>query len=100
MKGLLHRVKRRTRRGETFDSRHVVALGLDGEHQARAHRRSIQQNRAAAAHAMLAADVGSGQAEVVTKVIRQQAARVGRRGTIDAVDLHAARTRSVRTFTR
>ena len=100
VKGLLDRVERRARRGESFDCRHLVVLGLDGQHQARAHRRPIQQDGAAAAHAVLAADVGPGQAEVMPKVIRQQATGIDRRGMIDAIDLHAARTRSVRTFTR
>jgi hypothetical protein len=36
----------------------------------------------------------------VAEVIRQQAARVSGRAPLDAVDLHAARTRSVRTLTR
>jgi hypothetical protein len=65
MKGLLHGVERRTRRGEPFDCRHLVPFGLDGKHQARAHGRPIEQDGAAAAHAVLAADVGSGQAEIV-----------------------------------
>ena len=100
VKGLLDRVERRARRSESFDCRYLVALRLDGQHQAGAHRRPIQQDGAAAAHAVLAADMGPGQTEVMPKVIRQQATGINRRGAVDAVDLHAARTRSVRTFTR
>jgi hypothetical protein len=36
----------------------------------------------------------------VAQVIRQQPARIDRRGVRDAVDLHAVKTLSVRTCTR
>jgi hypothetical protein len=66
---LLHRVQRRATWREAFDGRHVVALGLDREHQARPHRRAIEQHGAAPADAVLAADVRAGQAEVVAEVV-------------------------------
>jgi hypothetical protein len=69
VKRLLDGVQWSALRGKALDSRHLVALGLDGEHQAGAHRRAVQQDRAAAAHAVLAADVGAGQPEVVAKVV-------------------------------
>src|SRR5947207_1439971 len=75
---------------EAFDSRQFVALSLDGEHQARSHRSAIQQHRAAAAHAVLAADVGAGQPEVVAEEVGQKPPRVLRGGALDSVDFHAA----------
>ncbi len=76
VEGLLHGVKRGAWRGQAFDSRDVVAFGLDREHQAGTHRRSVEQDRAAAANAVLAPDVRPGQPEVVAQVVRQQPARV------------------------
>jgi hypothetical protein len=71
VKRLLDGVQRRARRGKALDCRHLVALGLNREHQARADRRTVEQDRAAAAYAVLAADVGAGQAEVVAEVVRE-----------------------------
>src|SRR5437868_9247447 len=71
VKCLLHRMERRAVAGEAFDRRHVVALALHREHQTRPHRRSVQQHGAAAAYAVLATDMGSGQAQVVAEMIGQ-----------------------------
>ena len=60
---------------EAFDRAHVAAVGLDGEHQARAHRLAVELDRAGAADAVLAADLGPGQALVADEV-RQQRARL------------------------
>src|SRR5207302_8730898 len=49
---------------------------------------------------MLAADVRSGQAELVAEIVGEQTPRIGGRLTFDAVDLHAANAFSVRTRTR
>jgi hypothetical protein len=100
VESLLDGVQRCSLGSETFDCHQVVALGLNGEHQARADRRAVEQDGAAAAHTVLAPYVRAGQAEVVAKVVRQQAARVGRRRMIDAVYPHAANNRSVRMRTR
>jgi hypothetical protein len=40
---------------ETLDGRHLGTVGLHGEHQARAHRVTIEQHRARAADTVLAA---------------------------------------------
>jgi hypothetical protein len=100
MKGLLHRVQRSAGGSQALDSRNLVALGLDGEHQAGPNRRAVQQDRAAPAHPVLATDVGAGQAEVVTEMVGEQPPRIGRRRVGDPVDLQAAKTSSVRTRTR
>lgn len=69
VKSLLDRVQRSAGLGKAFDGRYLVALGLDGQHQARPDRRAVQQDRAAAAHAVLTPDVGAGKAEVVAEVV-------------------------------
>ena len=77
LEGLLQRIERAVRRRERFDGSHVAALGLHGERQARAHGDAIDQHRAAAAYAMLAADMGPGGAERMAKKIAEQHARLG-----------------------
>jgi UDP-N-acetylglucosamine enolpyruvyl transferase len=72
VKSLLDRVQRLTVAREALDGRHVMALRLHGQHQARPHRRAVEQHRAASAHAVLAADMRAGQAEVVAEVVAQQ----------------------------
>jgi hypothetical protein len=59
------------------------------EHQARAHRAAVDQHRARAAHAVLAADVRAGQPDVVAERVGQQSS--GGYGDVvrDAVDLEA-----------
>ena len=52
------------------------AVGLDGEQDARAHRLAVEQHGAGAAHPVLAADVGAGEAEVVAQEVREQQARL------------------------
>ncbi len=87
VKGLLHGMEWRARRGQSLDGRDLMPLGLHREHQARTDRRAVEQDRAAAAHPVLAADVGAGEAEVVAQVVRKQPARIRRRRVHDAVDL-------------
>jgi len=85
--------------GQAFDGRHLVALGLNREHQAGTHGGAVEQNRAAPANAVLATDVGTGQAEVMTQVVGEQPASIAWRCVDDAVDPHAANAFSVRTRT-
>ena len=49
-----------------------MAVGLHREHQAGADRRAIEQDRAGAAHAVLAADMGAGEQQFVAQEIAQQ----------------------------
>ena len=69
VKSLLHRVERRVGRRQALDRRHLVALGLHGEHQAGPDRRSIEEHGAAPADTVLAPNVRAGEAEVVAKMI-------------------------------
>jgi hypothetical protein len=97
---LLHWMQRPTFLRQAFDGHHVMAFGLHRQHQARPDRRSIEQHRAAAANAVLAAHVCAGEPEVMTDVIGQEAARLERRWMRDAVDLHAAKALSISTLMR
>ena len=97
---LLHRMQRRPQNGQALDGRHFVAFGLNREHQARPHRRSVEQHSAAAADPMLAANVRAGQTEVVSKMVREQATRIALGRVDETVDLHAANALSVRVRTR
>lgn len=100
VKRLLNGVQRSARRRQSLDCRYLVALGLDCQYQARPHRLAVQQDRAAPTHAVLATHVGPGQAEIVTEVVRKQTPRIERRRVQAPIDLHAAKTLSVRTRTR
>src|SRR5262245_19502813 len=50
----LKRIERSVRRGETFDRVNLVAVRLDGEHDAGPRRLAVEENRARAADAVLA----------------------------------------------
>src|ERR1700687_416903 len=53
-----------------------LAVDLNGKHQAGAHGRAIDDNGARAANAVLAADMGTGELEVMTQAIGQRGARL------------------------
>jgi hypothetical protein len=59
-------------RAQSFDGGDFVAVGLHGKHQTGADWLSIEQDCARAANAVLAADVGSRQTEVVPDKVAQQ----------------------------
>jgi phage terminase large subunit-like protein len=54
----------------------ISAVGLRGEHEAGLDRLAVEQHRAHAADALLAADVGTGQAEVVAEEVDEQPPRL------------------------
>jgi hypothetical protein len=56
---------------ETLDGHDGAALGLHRQHQARADRFPIDNDRAGAAHAVLAAEMGSGLPQLVAQTIGQ-----------------------------
>jgi hypothetical protein len=74
--------KRRLQRGQTLferealDGDHLRALGLNREHQTRPHRGAVDQHGAGAAHAMLAADMGSGQPQMMAQAIGERQPRL------------------------
>ena len=77
------------RGGQALDRRDRGAVGLHGEHQARAHRLAVHQHGAGAADAVLAADVRAGEAELVAQEVAEQQARLDLGGVGRAVDGHA-----------
>src|SRR5262249_42633078 len=85
-KGLLKRVQPITVGCERLHGGDRVAVRLHGEHQARPRGRTIVVDRACAAYAVLAADVGAGQTELVAEEIAQQQARLD--PTLAALAVH------------
>ena len=85
---LLHRAHRLGVVADALDGGDLVGLGRDREHQARAHRLAVDEHGARAAHAVLAADVGAGEAQVVAQEVGQQPPRRCLRRPHDAVDPH------------
>src|SRR6266536_853745 len=69
--------------GESLDRADLLAVGLNGEHQARSHRLAADEHRAGAAYPVLAADVRPGQAAIVADGVDQSAPR------LDANDMPA-----------
>ena len=55
---------------------HLGAVALHRKHEAAAHHGAVEQHRAGAAHALLAADMAAGQAEIVAQEIDQRLARL------------------------
>ena len=72
------------------------AFGLHREHQAGAHRLAVDQHGAGAADAVLAADMGAGEPQLVAQAIGQRQARLDVDADLLAVDLEFA---SVMAFT-
>src|SRR5262245_48528816 len=61
---------------QPLDRADLPAFGLHGEHEARTHRLAVDDDRTAAAHTVLATDVGAGLAAVVADRIDERAARL------------------------
>src|SRR5215472_5060288 len=61
---------------EPYHRQQAGAVGLHRQHQARARGQAIHQHRARAAHAVLAADVGAGEPEILAQEIDEQLARL------------------------
>src|SRR5262249_36643688 len=57
--------------GQPLDGDDLAALGLPGEHQARAHELAVEVDAARPALALLAGVLGSGQVEVVAQRAQQ-----------------------------
>jgi hypothetical protein len=73
---------------QRLDGLHVAPVGLDGEHQARSRRFTVDQYGARAAHPMLAPNVRPRQLEVMPEEVAEKKPRLD--GTLDArsVDRH------------
>src|SRR5436309_1047728 len=73
--------------GQTLHRADTPALRLDREHQAGAHRFTIEDDGAGAADAVLAADMGPGLAAVIADHIDQRAPWLHAHVVILAVDV-------------
>ena len=71
----LHRRQLAVGPGDALDRRDVGAVGLHREHQARAHRRAVDEHRARTAHAVLATEVRPGEAALLAQEVRERRAR-------------------------
>src|SRR5262245_66068814 len=74
---------------ETFDGGDLRALGLHREHEARAHCRAVDQHRAGAADAVLAADMRAGEAEVMAQAVGERQPRLDADFDLFAVDFES-----------
>src|SRR5437016_756901 len=84
--GLLHRMQRSIAGCEALDRADGAALRRRREHEAGDHPPPIEQNRAGAALAVVAALLGAGQPEVLAQRIEQCGARIERHAMLTAVD--------------
>ena len=57
--------------GKALDGRDLALVAGDGEHQARARRLAVDEDRAGAADAVLAAEMGPGQIAPLAQKIGQ-----------------------------
>ena len=60
---------------QPFDRVHAPAVGLHREHEAAAHDLAVHAHGAGAAHAVLAADVRAGEAQLLAQEVDQVLAR-------------------------
>ena len=74
-------------RRQSLDGGDGVTVGLDREYQAGSDRGAIDQHRAGAAHAMLAAGMSAGQQELVAQAVEQAGAWLDLDGVLLPVDV-------------
>src|SRR5437879_11463166 len=90
--GALQRVELvRAARREALDRRERCAVRLHRKHQTGAHRLAVEQHGAGAAHAVLAADVGAGEPQVLAQEVAQEEPRLDVAPVLDPVDGHVDR---------
>src|SRR5262249_19675703 len=75
VEALLNRVQLGTVR-EALDRLHLAAVDLDGEVRARLGRSPVDEHRARAAVARVAADMGAGEAELLPQQVDEQQPRL------------------------
>ena len=73
-------------RGQTFDGRHASAGALHRERQTREHGLAVDQHRARAALAELAAVLGAGELQILAEHLEQRLVAVDER--IHALTVH------------
>ena len=91
LEGCLERCQSPGALRKALDRRHLGAVGLDREHQARAYRVTVEQHRARAADTVLAAQMRASQTQIVTQEVRKGSPRLHRAGNPFTVDRHSQR---------
>src|SRR5262249_9835811 len=86
---LLQHMQRAVGRRHALDGADIGAVRLHGEHGARLHRLAVEIDRAGAAVAGLAADMRTGEVELLAQEVDQQGARLDQR--LDALAVHGER---------
>ena len=81
---------------EPLDRRHLGARGLEREHRAALHRPPVEEHRARAALARVAADVRAGQPEAVTERVDEERPRLDVERARLAVDAELETSEGVR----
>jgi hypothetical protein len=84
--GLLHRMQRPVRLGETLDRRDVTAFGRGGKREAGQHTPAVDDHGACAALAVVAALLGACQPEVLAQRVEQRGADIECNEMLVAVD--------------
>src|SRR5262249_44517408 len=74
MEGLLQGMQLVGRGRDALDGENIMAVRLHREHQAGTRRAIIEEDRACPANAVLAAEMGAGEAELVADEISQRPA--------------------------
>lgn len=77
-----------TRFGDAFDRFHRVPIGLRGQEQTGANGCSVEQHRAGATDAVLAADMRARQANLMPQHVRQMRPRFNGDVVFRAIDAH------------
>jgi hypothetical protein len=72
--------------GKALDRRHLVAAGLGRQDRAGLHRDAVERHRAGAALRGVAADVGAGEAQLITEEVDEESAGRDSSGALGAVD--------------
>jgi hypothetical protein len=80
-------------RAETLNRDDFATIGLNRKHRAAFDRRAVQMNDTGAARTRVAADVRSGQSEILAQEMDKQRSRFNRGGMQLAVDGHQNRNR-------
>jgi hypothetical protein len=76
MPGVLHGMQRPVRWRQPLDGQHIGAFQLQRQHRARFHRLAVHQNDAGSALGGVAADMGTGEAEIFAQQLHQKRARI------------------------
>lgn len=84
--------------GKPFNRQQIGTIGLYRQHNAGTHRFAVELDGTGAAHTVFAANMRTGQSEILAQKIRQQLARLTSCFAARAVDGKSTETSSDMTF--